>query len=145
MVGKTAVMGMVERKGKVRAKVIQLADTETLQNAINENVEPGSVVMTDGHGGYRKMSDEYVHEVIDHAIEYVRDHIHTNGIENFWSLLKRTIKGTYVSVEPHHLNRYVTEQAFRYNERKVKDGDRFSMTVKNIIGKRLTYKELTQS
>lgn len=141
---KVAVMGLLSRDSKkVKAKVIAWADTYTLQGEIHANVESGSTVMTDNHGGYRTLSDEFVHEIINHATEYVRGNIHTNGIENFWSLLKRSIKGTYVSVEPQHLNRYVVEQTFRYNERKVKDADRFVSTAKNIIGKRLTYKELT--
>ena len=140
---KTAVMGMLSRTDKkVKAKVIRWTDTVTLNENINEHIEAGSTVMTDGHGGYRKMSDEYGHQVIDHAVEYVRGNIHTNGIENFWSLLKRSIKGTYVSVEPHHLEKYVTEQTFRYNERKGNDQMRFLTAVGNIFGKRLTYKEL---
>ncbi len=88
------------------------------------------------------MSDEYVHEVVDHAIEYVRDHVHTNGIENFWSLLKHTVKGTYVSVEPQHLNKYVNEQTFRYNEKDGTNQDRFLELINGIFGKRLTYSEL---
>jgi transposase-like protein len=106
---KTGVMGMVQRGGKVKAHVIKLADTETLLGSIAENVEPGSVVMTDDAGGYRKMTEEFTHEVINHAVEYVRGNVHTNSIENFWSLLKRTIKGTYISVSPAHLQKYVEE------------------------------------
>lgn len=140
---KTGVMGMVQRKGKVKAKVIRMADTPTLMGLIRENVEPGATVMTDDHGGYRNMSDEYDHEIINHAIEYVRGNVHTNSIENFWSLLKRSIKGTYVSVEPSHLHRYVEEQVFRYNERKGNDGERFEKITSQLAGKRLTYAELT--
>lgn len=141
---KTGVMGLLERGGKVRAKVIKKADTETLLGAIAENVEAGSVVYTDDAGGYRNMSDEYVHEVINHAVEYVRDSIvHTNSIENFWSLLKRSIKGTYVSVSPAHLQKYVEEQMFRFNERKGNDQMRFLALLDQISGKRLTYSELT--
>lgn len=102
---KQAVFGMVERKGRVRGKCIKLADTTTLLGHIGENVETGSTVITDDHGGYRKMGDEYVHEIINHAVEYVRENVHTNTIENFWSLLKRSIKGTYVSVAPEHLQK----------------------------------------
>jgi len=143
---KTAVMGMLSRTDKkVKAKVIAWADTPTLQEAIHENIEYGSIVMTDDHGGYRAMSEEYIHGVINHAVEYVRGHIHTNGIENFWSLLKRTIKGTYVSVEPHHLSKYVNEQAFRYNEKDGNDQDRFLGLLPNVNGKRLTYNELIGS
>ncbi|MEZ5346144.1 MAG: IS1595 family transposase, partial [Pyrinomonadaceae bacterium] len=140
--GKTAVMGIVQRQGRVRAKVIKLANTETLLGMIGDNVEVGSTVMTDDHGGYRKMSAEYRHHIINHTIEYVRDNIHTNSIENFWSLLKRTIKGTYVSVAPEHLQKYVEEQAFRYNEREGNDKDRFLEALNSISGKRVTYLQL---
>jgi transposase-like protein len=140
---KTAVMGMLSRTDrKVKAKVIAWADTPTLQENIHANIESGSIVMTDDHGGYRRMSDEYIHGVINHAVEYVNGHIHTNGIENFWSLLKRSIKGTYVSVEPHHLQKYVEEQAFRYNEKDGNDQDRFLELLQGISGKRLTYVQL---
>lgn len=135
-------MGMVQRRGRVKAKVIKRADSETLLGLIGENVEAGSIVMTDDHGGYRKMADDYVHEVINHTHAYVRGNIHTNGIENFWSLLKRTIKGTYVSVAPEHLQKYVEEQVFRYNEREGNDGERFVEVVSQIVGKRLEYKQL---
>jgi transposase-like protein len=139
---KTGVMGIVQRGGKVRAKVIKLADTPTLQGMIEDNVEAGSTVMTDDHGGYRNMSDEYLHEIVNHAIEYVRDNVHTNSIENFWSLLKRTIKGTYISVSPAHLQKYVEEQMFRYNEREGNDQMRFVRLLESISGKRLTYSKL---
>ena len=141
---KTAVMGMVERRGRVKAKVIKLANTRTLLGEINENVEVGSTVITDDHGGYRYMSDDYIHEIINHTVQYVRGNVHTNSIENFWSLLKRTIKGTYVSVAPEHLQAYVEEQTFRFNERKNKDNDRgrFVALLESISGKRLTYAEL---
>lgn len=139
---KTGVMGMVQRGGKVRAKVIKLADTPTLLGAISENVEVGSTVVTDDHGGYRNITEEYVHEVINHTVEYVRENVHTNSIENFWSLLKRTIKGTYVSVAPEHLQKYVEEQSFRYNARMANDQQRFVRLIESISGKRLTYQEL---
>jgi transposase-like protein len=145
MVNKTAVMGMVERKGKVRAQVIKLADTQTLLGIIGENIEKGSTVMTDDAGGYRKMTDKFIHQVVNHAIEYVRDNVHTNSIENFWSLLKRTIKGTYVSVEPFHLEKYVTEQTFRFNERKGNDKERFLELLNGVTDKRLTYSDLIGS
>lgn len=142
-VGKTAVMGLLERKGKVKAKVIKSVDRKTLHSEIKDNIEQGSNVYTDEWRSYQGLDNEYVHEVINHSIEYVRDNVHTNGIENFWTLLKRTIKGTYISVEPSHLSRYVDEQVFRFNERKDNDNGRFLKAVKGIIGKRLTYKELT--
>jgi hypothetical protein len=86
---------------------------------------------------------EFIHNVVDHAESYVRGHVHTNGLENFWSLLKRGIKGTYVSVEPYHLFRYLDEQAFRFNEREGEDADRFAKMLGSIAGRRLTYRQLT--
>ncbi len=142
-VGKTAVMGLLEREGRVKAIVIEKTDRETLHNEVKNNVEQGTNLFTDEWRSYRGLDEQYNHKVINHGIEYVRGQIHTNGIENFWSLLKRTIKGTYVSVEPFHLGRYLDEQTFRFNERKGKDKDRFLKAVGMISGKRLTYKELT--
>jgi transposase-like protein len=144
-VGKTAVMGLLERKGRVLAKVIERTDRETLHSEVKANVEKDSNLFTDEWRSYRGLDADYIHEVINHGVEYVRGNIHTNGIENFWSLLKRTIKGTYVSVEPFHLGRYLDEQMFRFNERKGKDKDRFINVAKSIGGKRLTYKELIGS
>jgi transposase-like protein len=141
-VGKTAVMGLLERKGRVLAKVIQNTNRETLHAEVKNNVEKDSNLFTDEWRAYRGLDEDYVHQVINHGIEYVKDNVHTNGIENFWSLLKRTIKGTYVSVEPFHLNRYLAEQTFRFNERKGKDKDRFVKMLESVSGKRLTYKEL---
>ena len=91
----------------------------------------------------RDFDRHFVHNVIDHAESYVNGQIHTNGIENFWSLLKLGLKGTYVSVEPFHLFRYLDEQAFRYNARKATDASRFAQTLSAVAGKRLTYKEVT--
>lgn len=142
-VGKTAVMGLLERKGKIRAKVIEKVDRETLHGEVENNVEQGANLFTDEWRSYQGLEEKYVHEVINHSIEYVRGNVHTNGIENFWSLLKRTIKGTYVSVEPFHLSKYLDEQMFRFNERKGNDKDRFLKAVGNIVGKRLTYEQLT--
>ncbi len=141
--GKVAVMGLLERNGKVRAKVINDATQLTLHAEVKSNVEQGAELFPDGWKGYSGLQAQYIHQVIDHAEKYVDGQIHTNGIENFWSLLKRGIKGTYVSVEPFHLFRYLDEQAFRFNERKGKDADRFVETVKQVAGKRVTYKELT--
>jgi transposase-like protein len=140
--GKVAVMGLLERDGKVRAKVIRDASQLTLHAEVSSNVEPGAELFTDGWKAYSGLHQDYVHQVIDHAEKYVDGQIHTNGIENFWSLLKRGIKGTYVSVEPFHLFRYLDEQTFRFNERKGKDADRFVKTVRQIAGKRLTFDEL---
>ena len=114
-----------------------------MQVEVRENVEPGSEVHTDALASYRGLDAEYVHNVVDHAETYVRGHVHTNGLENFWSLLKRGIQGTYVSVEPYHLFRYLDEQAFRFNERENEDKDRFAKTLGAVAGRRLTYDELT--
>ncbi len=141
-VGKTAVMGLLERKGRVTAKVVKNVNRETLHSEVKSNVETGSNLFTDEWRSYRGLSEDYIHEVINHSIEYVRGNIHTNGIENFWSLLKRTIRGTYVSVEPFHLGRYLAEQTFRFNERKGNDKERFLGALKAVSGKRLTYNEL---
>jgi transposase-like protein len=142
-VGKIAVMGLLERHGEVRTKVFDHANKETLHGEVKCHVEQGANLFTDEWQGYGGLDAEYVHQVINHAEEYVRGNIHMNGIENFWSLLKRGIKRTYVSVEPFHLFRYLDEQSFRFNTRKGKDADRFMQTVKQIAGKRLTDEELT--
>ena len=146
-VGKAIVAGVLKRgdeKSASRVRTMLIADTTTptLQAVVRENVAPGSAVMTDAHSGYRGLSDAFVHEFVNHTTEYVRGHIHTNGIENFWSLLKRSLRGTYVSVDPAHLLAYCDEQAFRFNERKLTDGERFRTVTGAISGKRLTYKEL---
>jgi hypothetical protein len=142
--GKEIVMGLLEREtGQVRVKHIADVSTGTLQGEVRHHVEPGSSVYTDAHLGYQGLADEYEHEFVDHAERYVNGRIHTNGLENFWSLLKRGLKGTYVSVEPFHLFRYLDEQAFRYNNRKGSDADRFSKALSQATGKRLTYKKLT--
>jgi len=109
---------------------------------IQEQVEPGTTLYTDALPSYKGLSAEYVHGVIDHAESYAEGQVHTNGLENFWSLLKRGIKGTYVSVEPFHLFRYLDEQVFRFNNRKTKDVARFVDALIGIVGKRLTYKSL---
>jgi transposase-like protein len=147
---KTAVMGMLDRETRqVRAHVIRDVKRETLQNAILNRIEGGSTVYTDGWVGYEGLAaKEFVHETVNHMEEYVRGQVHTQGIENFWSLLKRTLRGTYVAVEPFHLDRYVDEQVFRYNNRSTKDNplddaDRFSAVLSQVAGKRLTYAEVT--
>lgn len=141
-VGKTAVFGALERKGRVLAKVIESTNRETLHKEVKEQVEKGSNLFTDEWLSYRGLDENYIHEVINHGVEYMKDNIHTNGIENFWALLKRTLKGTYVSVEPFHLSRYLDEQVFRFNERKLNDKERFIGVLKAVSGKRLTYDEL---
>jgi transposase-like protein len=140
---KTAVLGILERGGKVRTKVVDNTKKKTLQNELREHVLAGSAIFTDALKSYEGL-DEFQHEVIDHAIAYVDGEVHTNGLENFWSLLKRGLKGTYISVEPFHLFRYLDEQVFRYNNRKgMNDGHRFDLAVRQIVGKRLTWNQLT--
>jgi transposase-like protein len=141
--GKAIVAAVLERGGKVRAKVIDRRKKKELQALVRDNVEPKSALYSDALKSYDGLSEEYAHQVIDHAVEYVRESCHTNGLENFWSLLKRGINGTYVSVEPYHLFRYVDEQAFRFNNRMdMNDADRFDLAIRQIVGKRLTYAEL---
>jgi transposase-like protein len=140
--GKVAVMGLLERDGKVRAKVINDATQLTLHAEVRSNVEPGAELFTDAWKGYSGLHQEYIHQVINHAEKYVDGQIHTNGIENFWSLLKRGLQGTYVSVEPFHLFRYLDEQTFRFNKRKATDAERFLAVISLIQGKRLEYKQL---
>lgn len=141
-VGKTIVMGLLERKGRVQAKVIANSKKQTVQGEVHQNVEVGSAVFTDALASYNGLNSHFAHEAIDHAICYAKENVHTNGLENFWSLLKRTIKGTYVSVEPFHLFRYLDEQVFRFNERKDNDQGRFLKLLRGIFGKRLTYADL---
>lgn len=146
--GKTAVLGLLERHGPdghstVRAQVVPTRRRSTLAPVVRQNVEAGAEVFTDALKSYSDLRSDYVHHVIDHAEEYVRGQIHTNGIENFWSLLKRSIKGTYVSVEPFHLHRYLDEQAFRFNTRKDADSSRMATVVGRVTGRRLTYNALT--
>lgn len=147
--GKTVVMGMLDREVReVRAKVIPNVKRETLQNEVLREVKHGSTVFTDEHIGYDNLHSRFVHDVVKHAERYVDGQVHTNGIENFWSLLKRTLKGTYIAVEPYHLERYIDEQVFRYNYRgtkknKITDADRFGIALSQIAHKRLTYAEVT--
>ena len=139
---KTAVLGVLERGGKVRATVVPSRKKGALQPEVRKHVEAGSALYTDALKSYEGLN-EFEHGVIDHAEKYVDGKIHTNGIENFWSLLKRSINGTYVSVEPFHLFRYLDEQVYRFNSRKLGDGERFSIAVAGILGKRVTFKQLT--
>jgi transposase-like protein len=146
--GKAIVMGILERHGpgktsKVRAMVVPNARRATLEAQIKKHVELGSEVFTDALPSYDKLHAEYLHQAINHAETYVRGHVHTNGIENFWSLLKRAIGGTYVSVEPFHLFRYLDEESFRFNNRDDDNAGRFAEVANSVVGKRVTYKELT--
>jgi transposase-like protein len=144
---KTAVLGLLERNtpettSRVRLKVVESVRRHDLDPEIRKHVEKGSEVHTDKLRSYEKLADAYVHQVIDHAECYARGHVHTNGLENFWSLLKRGIRGTYVNVEPFHLFRYLDEQAFRFNERKDNDAGRFIKAVAGYVGKGLRYSKL---
>jgi len=141
--GKTIVAAVLDRHGEVRATVLPTRRKGGLQKLIRDNVAPGSSVYTDALKSYDGLDGEFVHQVIDHAEAYVKGNVHTNGLENFWSLLKRGLKGTYVSTEPFHLYRYIDEQSFRFNNRKGNDGERFSKLLAQVVGKRLTYEELT--
>lgn len=146
---KAVVQGILDRELRhVRASVMPNIKRETLQNEVLKNVKYGSNVMTDNAVAYDRLQSRYVHEFVNHTEEYVRGRVHTNGLENFWSLVKRTLNGTYISVEPFHLFRYIDEQVFRYNNRATKDNplndsDRFVLAVSQIVNKRLTYAELT--
>jgi len=143
-VGKVGVQGILQRGGKIRVEVINDAKYSTLVPNVRKHVDDGATVYTDEWGAYRGLQAWYNHDVINHMEAYVNGNVHTNGIENFWSCLKRTLNGTYVSVEPFHLFRYIDEQAYRFNNRKpMDDGDRFSFLVRKVVGKRLTYAELT--
>jgi transposase-like protein len=141
-VGKAIVMGLLERHGKARVRVVETRRKRDIQAEVREHVEPGSNVYTDELKSYEGL-DEFTHEFINHTEAYVRGQVHTNGMENFWSLFKRALKGTYVSVEPFHLQAYADEQAFRFNNRDGEDVDRFRAMASGVAGKRLTYAELT--
>ena len=145
--GKTIVLGILQREteGKpkrLRATVIPDRTKPVMRENVLPHVEPGSTLYTDEFG-VQWNTEGFVNEIVNHAETYVRDNVHTNGMENFWSLLKRSIGGPYVSVEPFHLFRYVDEQAFRFNFRKMSDGERFTEAMRQIVGRRLTYEELT--
>jgi hypothetical protein len=146
---KAAVFGVLERNGpdghsRVRTSQIPNPRRKTLEAEVRRHVESGAALYTDGAGGYRFLGEEYGHQAVEHdASEYVRGGVHTNGIENFWSLLKRSLNGTYVSVEPYHLFRYLDEQVFRFNSRYLTDSQRFVVLLRAVVGKRLTWAELT--
>jgi transposase-like protein len=142
-IGKVAVMGLLQRHGEVRTMVVGGTKRRHLHGEVTKHLESGSTVYSDALRSYNQLSEDYIHNVINHAEKYVDGQIHTNGIENFWSLLKRSLGGTYVSVEPFHLFRYLDEQSFRFNHRKLTDGNRFSIVAQHVIGRRLTYAELT--
>ena len=140
--GKGAVMGLLERHGEVRARVMPSRRKHTVQNEVRASVAPGSKVYTDTLKSYDGLEAEYVHEVIDHAEGYVRERVHTNGLENFWSLFKRMIYGTNHSVEPEHLDRHLDEATYRFNTRETSDTTRFVASAARVIGKRIAYRQL---
>jgi transposase-like protein len=142
---KTAVMGILERGGEIRVGVVGNRRKKEMHGEINRHVAAGSAIYTDAFMSYVGLKKQgFEHQIIDHAERYVDGQVHTNGLENFWSLLKRGLKGTYISVEPFHLFRYLDEQVFRYNFRKLpNDGARFEHVASHILGKRLTYAEVT--
>jgi transposase-like protein len=145
---KTVVMGILERGGEVRTKVLPNRRKKTIQGEVKNHVSAGAALFSDKLQSYDGLIRDYTHYVIDHAERYVEGKVHTNGLENFWSLLKRGLKGTYISVEPFHLFRYLDEQTWRYNNRATEenpmnDGDRFQLALSQIAGKRLTFEEVT--
>jgi transposase-like protein len=146
--GKVAVMGLLERHSsnkpaRIRTRIVNNVKGPAVQAVVREHIEPGSTVNTDALHSYHGLMGDYVHRVIDHAEAYVDGEVHTNSVENFWSVLKRGLNGTYISVEPFHLFRYLDEQTFRFNNRKgLNDADRFSLAITGIVGRRLTYKDL---
>jgi len=148
-VGKAIVHGLLERGSKsqdkpsqVIASVVPNTEAETLWPVIRANVEADTLVYTDASQSYANLIIRYVHSSVDHGREYVRGRVHTNGLENFWALLKRAIRGSYVAVAAFHLSRYVDEEAWRFNWRKLTDGERFAVVMKEVLGKRLTYRDL---
>jgi transposase-like protein len=150
MAGKVAVMGLLDRHGKdgvsqIRLAVVAGRKRSHFRPVIDKHIERGATIHTDSLPSYVGLNSDYVHNVIDHAEAYVDGNVHTNNCENFWSLLKRAIKGTDVSVEPFHLFRYLDEQAFRFNNRVMNDAERFALALKAIINKRLIYNALTGS
>jgi transposase-like protein len=145
---KVPVMGILERgkdgePSKVRTAIVPNRKKHALQSEVRKHVEAGSALYSDALQSYNGLEREDAHQVIDHAVSYVDGNVHTNSLENFWSLLKRSISGTYVSVEPFHLFRYLDEQAYRFNQRHMTDSERFDIAVRGIVGKRLTFEQLT--
>ena len=142
-VGKAIVQGLLERGGEARMTVVPNVDGQTLQGTIRRNVEWGSHVYTDAAPGYVGIEMTHFHKTIDHITRYVAGRVHTNGLENFWSLLKRSLRGTYVQIAPFHLGRYLDEQTFRFNKRKGSDRSRFHEVMSAVVGRRVTWRALT--
>ncbi len=140
---KTMVLGFLERGGEVRAKVVPNRRKKLLNAEVRSNVAAGSALYTDALPSYNGLERDFNHQVVDHAVEYVRGRVHTNGLENFWSLFKRTIGGTHHFVEPFHLARYLDSATFRFNTRKMKDEERFQAALRHASGRRLTWKQVS--
>jgi transposase-like protein len=141
--GKTVVLGLLERDGCVKAAVAPTRKHYEVHGNVMANVEPGTTLYTDEFDAYQSLPEDFTHEMINKLQGYVKGRVHVNGMENFWSLLKRTLKGTYVSVDPIHLQAYTDEQCFRFNTRRMTDAERFSIVMRQIVGRRITYNELT--
>lgn len=141
--GKVAVMGLLERHGEVRTKVIPNTKQAVVHAQVHKNVQPGSSVYTDKLASYNGLEPDFTHKFVDHAEKYVDGLVHTNGLENFWSLTTRAIKGTYISIAPFHTFRYLDEEAFRFNTRRLTDADRFAAVLRQVCGRKLTYDGLT--
>jgi transposase-like protein len=141
--GKTPVIGMIERSGKVRVHVVDDTKRRTLHSYVRDNIEEGASVYTDSLRSYSGLDADFDHRVVDHAERYVDGNVHTNYMENFWALLKRGLHGTYVSVQPFHLFRYLDERAFTFNMRDLTDLGRFTLVLQAVAGRRLTYAQLT--
>jgi hypothetical protein len=140
--GKAVVMGLLSRGGEVRTEVMHDMHQQAIRQNVEKHVEPGTFLMTDELHAYKQMADRYMHQFVNHAVEYVRGNVHTNSLENFWALFKRCVKGTHVSIEPCHLFRYLDAECFRFNKRKLTDGERMLHATMGFNGKRLTYKAL---
>jgi transposase-like protein len=144
--GKTPIMGLLERHtdkpSQVRVKVVEGTSKTELYPVIHKNVERGATIYTDAWRAYRQLPPDFVHAFVDHMEKYVDGAVHTNGLENFWSLFNRCIAGTHVSVDPVHLEAYVDSEAFRFNNRKLNDGQRLRLALRGVTGRRLTYKAL---
>lgn len=140
---KVPVVGMIERDGRVRARVVDNVKRRTLQSYVRDTVKPWSTVYTDALPSYTGLERDYDHRTVNHAVQYVDGSVHTNFVENFWSLLKRGLHGTYISVQPYHLFRYLDERMFTFNEREDSDLGRFKIVLRAVAGRRLTYAQLT--
>lgn len=142
-VGKRIVHGLLERGGEVRATVVDSLESADLHPVIISHVEKGANLYSDSATSYDALGKYFIHEAVNHTEEYVRGLVHTNGLENFWSLFKRCLRGTWVQVAPFHLQRYADEQVFRFNARKTEDADRFKTVMKRVPGRRITWRLLT--